>query len=223
MTHIKRKQFDDHNEKQYLSVGIQLAAPVYATMSRVPLLTEKTIKAKIARYNRRKIQDDSLTRSAVLVPIVESLDGLELLFTKRTQSVEHHKGQISFPGGAADPSDKSLIETALRESSEEIGLTASEISVLGVMDDLQTPSGFVVTPVIGFLHHRPAIHLNADEVAEVIFIPLEKFFDDSLRRSEVRERRGVPVEVYFYDVWKEPVWGATALFVKRLVDLLRAK
>ena len=178
------------------------------------------LRIKLARFERRVITNSSLTRSAVLLPIARGREGLDLLFTKRTERVEHHKGQISFPGGACDPSDATPFETALRESQEEIGLPPSAVSLLGSMDDIRTPSGFIVTPVVGYIEKLPPLRLNADEVAEVVLVPLEKFFDDSLRRSEFREVEGNTFEVFFYDVWKEPVWGATALFVKRLVDLL---
>jgi 8-oxo-dGTP pyrophosphatase MutT (NUDIX family) len=159
----------------------------------------------------------------VLILIAKTENGLELLFTKRTESVEHHKGQISFPGGASEALDKGPADTALRESFEEIGLDPAGVSLLGTMDDLQTPTGFVVTPVVGYVENLPPLRLNVDEVAQVILIPLERFFDDTLRRSDFRERGGTKVETYFYDVWKEPVWGATAFFVKQLVDLLRCR
>lgn len=181
-----------------------------------------SIKEKLARYERRVISRNALTRSAVLVPITKTVNGLELLFTKRTENVEHHKGQISFPGGAFDPADTTSSDTALRESFEEIGLSPAAVSLLGTMDDLQTPSGFIVTPVIGYIEHLPPLRINSEEVAQVILIPLERFFDDSLRRSSFLERDGAKVEVFFYDVWNEPVWGATAFFVKKLVDLLKS-
>jgi 8-oxo-dGTP pyrophosphatase MutT (NUDIX family) len=167
------------------------------------------------------MQTESFTSSAVLVPIVKNPAGLELLFTKRTDTVEHHKGQISFPGGAADETDTSPAETALRESSEEIGLDRSAVSILGMMDDLQTPSGFIVTPVVGFINQLPPLLINKDEVVEVILIPMQLFFDDSKRHSKIIELNGTKREVYFFDVWKEPVWGATAFFVKQLVDVVR--
>jgi len=180
------------------------------------------LRKKLARYERRVVAAGSLTKSAVLIPIVKGASGLELLLTKRTDRVEHHKGQISFPGGACDPAEITPSETALRESQEEIGLPPSAVSLLGPMDDIQTPSGFIITPVVGYIETLPPLHLNADEVAEVVLVPFEKFFDDTLRRSKSREVEGKIVEVFFYDVWKEPVWGATALFVKRLVDLLKS-
>ena len=184
-------------------------------------LTSSFIRERLAGYQRRSIGKSTLTKSAVLVPLVKRENGLELLFTKRSETVEHHKGQISFPGGATDEIDSSPIDTALRETFEEIGLDRSAIAVLGVMDDLQTPSGFVITPVVGFIEHLPPLYINAEEVAQIIFIPLEKFFDDSLRHSNIRERDGVIVEVFTYEVWEEPVWGATAFFVKQLISLLK--
>jgi 8-oxo-dGTP pyrophosphatase MutT (NUDIX family) len=167
------------------------------------------------------IDMSALTKSAVLVPIVKRENRLELLFTKRSKTVEHHKGQISFPGGATDKFDISPADTALRETVEEIGLERSAITVIGTMDDLQTPSGFVVTPVVGFIERLPPLTVNPEEVTRVIFIPLEKFFDDSLRHSDIRKRDGISVEVFSYDVWEEPVWGATAFFVNQLVSLLK--
>jgi len=184
-------------------------------------LTPSFIRTRLAGYQRRSIDRSSLTTSAVLIPIVRRENGLELLFTKRSETVEHHKGQISFPGGATDDLDRSPADTALRESFEEIGLEPSAANIIGLMDDLQTPSGFVVTPVVGFIEQLPVLHMNPEEVVQIIYIPLEKFFDDSLRHSKMRELDGRMVEVFSYDVWDEPVWGATAFFVKQLVSLLK--
>ena len=193
----------------------------FKQMKNIPNLTPSIIQEKLARYQRQSIVKSALTKSAVLIPIVKTKNGMELLFTKRSESVEHHQGQISFPGGATEVADRSHADTALRESFEEIGIEQSAISILGVMDDLQTPSGFVVTPVVGFIQELPPLHINPKEVAQVILVPLEKFFDDSLRHSTMRERDGVIWEVFSYEVWKEPVWGATAFFVKHLIDLLK--
>jgi 8-oxo-dGTP pyrophosphatase MutT (NUDIX family) len=183
-------------------------------------LTPSFIRERLAGHQPRSISKGTLTKSAVLIPIVKRGNGLELLFTKRSESVEHHKGQISFPGGSTDTVDLSPADTALRESFEEIGLDRSAVTIIGVLDDLQTPSGFVVTPVVGFIEHLPPLHINLEEVTQLIFVPLEKFFDDSLRHSDIRERDGKKIEVFFYEVWEEPVWGATAFFVNQLVSLL---
>ena len=190
-------------------------------MNNIPIITPLFIREKLVHYQRRIIGKNALTKSAVLIPIVNTEKGLELLFTKRSETVEHHKGQISFPGGATDEADLSPADTALRESLEEIGLERSAISILGVMDDLQTPTGFVVTPVIGFIQKLPPLRINLEEVAQVIFVPLVRFFDNGLRHSIMKERDGVMVEVFSYEVWEEPVWGATAFFVNQLVNVLK--
>ena len=193
----------------------------YIQMKRRNQLTRAIIEAKVSRYERRIIHSTTLKNSAVLIPIVRNSSGLELLFTKRTDAVEHHKGQISFPGGAADPHDASETETALRESFEEIGLDRSAVSILGVLDDLETPSGFKVTPVVGFIDKLPALRTNADEVAALISIPIKSFLDPAKRRSKLIERNGAMIEIYFYEVWDEPIWGATAFFVKQFIEIIQ--
>lgn len=161
-------------------------------------------------------------KACVMVTLVERNGVLHLLLTKRTDTVEHHKGQISFPGGMADELDASDDDTALRELHEEIGVERSAITILGTLDDIHIPTGFVVTPVVGYIRELPSLCTSAAEVAEVLLIPLERFFDPSLLHSEERELRGHRRQVYFYDVWKEPVWGATAHIIKQLTDLLIA-
>lgn len=174
---------------------------------------------QVLQYRQRKILAGEGTPAAVLMPLVRSDDSINVLLTKRTDDVEHHKGQISFPGGMTDPLDESSITTALRETEEEIGLSRTRISILGMMDDIHLPSGFIVTPAVGYVETLQPLTINKDEVAEILLIPIEKFLDCSLRRSEFREVRGVQREVFFYNVWKEPVWGATAAIIKQFTDI----
>jgi len=209
------------NHKLYLSIAPGIRHITITEMNQNFPLTIAFITERLAGYRRRAIENSPFTRSAVLMPLVKRENEFDLLFTKRSETVEHHKGQISFPGGAADRADKSATDTALRESFEEIGLPASAVQIIGAMDDLQTPSKFVVTPIVGVVEHLPPLQLNKKEVAEVFFIPLERFFDQSLRRSEFRERDGIRREVFSYDVWDEPVWGATAYFVHQFIGLLQ--
>ncbi len=158
-----------------------------------------------------------------MVTLVQKDNTLHLLLTKRTDSVEHHKGQISFPGGMVDDGDESATATALREVEEEIGIPRSAIAILGQLDDIHIPSGFIVTPIVGYIDRLTELKTSTDEVAEVLLIPLAKFFDESLRHIETRELKGVKRQVYFYDVWKEPVWGATAHIIKQLTDIISGR
>ena len=182
-----------------------------------------TIKHKISQHIPKKISDNTSRHACVLMPLFYKESSLHLLLTKRTDSVEHHKGQISFPGGMVDDTDTSPTHTALRELEEEVGIKESSISILGQLDDIKIPSGFVVTPIVGFLNSLRDLMTNKDEVAEVIFIPIEKFFDRSLIHTEMRELNGITRQVYFYDVWKEPVWGATAHIIKQFSDIISTK
>ncbi len=183
-------------------------------------LTLQHIQQKLSSSKYISLFKAEMRQACVLVPIIMKEDQLHLLLTKRTDTVEHHKGQISFPGGMVDDDDESSNATALREVEEEIGIPGSAITILGRLDDIHIPSGFVVTPIVGYIESLSELKTSPDEVAEVLLIPLEKFFDPSLRRTEMRELKGVVRQIYLYDVWKEPVWGATAFIIKQLVDII---
>lgn len=170
---------------------------------------------------RRTISNPDYHRAAVLVPLVRSDNRFELLFTKRTDTVETHKGQISFPGGVVDASDNDIVHTALREADEEIGIPESCIEIIGLLDDMATPTGFVVTPVVGVISELPTLNLNADEVAEVFRVELEFFVHPSNGRTQLREFRGTSHEVWYYDCGEHVVWGATAAIIRSLVKKLQ--
>jgi 8-oxo-dGTP pyrophosphatase MutT (NUDIX family) len=187
------------------------------------MITHEHIASVLEQHQRTTMSDDGARKACVLVTLVNKANHLHLLLTKRTDSVEHHKGQISFPGGMVDEEDESETATALREAEEEIGIPRSIIKILGTLDDIHIPSGFVVTPVVGYIDCLSEIKTNADEVAEVLLIPLENFFDPSLRTLETRVLMGKERQIYSYHVWKEPVWGATAHIIKQLADLIELK
>jgi 8-oxo-dGTP pyrophosphatase MutT (NUDIX family) len=181
---------------------------------------KEKIRSILQQHQRRSITDPLCRRSAVLMPILV-VDGIpSLLFTKRTETVDHHKGQISFPGGAEDEGDASPEATALREAREEIGMPEASVDVLGILNDLQTPSGFIITPVVGWIQNNVELRVNECEVTEFFTVPMEFFTDISRRTSRMFERNGMSIEVFYFDVWREPVWGATANCVKQLMDLL---
>jgi 8-oxo-dGTP pyrophosphatase MutT (NUDIX family) len=162
--------------------------------------------------------------AAVLVPMVVRADQIHLLLTLRTAHLNDHAGQISFPGGRVDAEDTDAIETALRETEEEIGLARRHIEVIGCLPDYQTGTGFRVTPVAALVH--PPFELQADsfEVAEIFEVPLAFLMNGAnhQRRSAVLpsrpERRSfytMPYERYF-------IWGATAAMLRNLYHFLRA-
>jgi 8-oxo-dGTP pyrophosphatase MutT (NUDIX family) len=169
-------------------------------------------------------QHPTLRRAAVLVPIVERPGGLSMLLTQRTAHLANHGGQISFPGGRAEERDSSPIETALRETEEEIGLHRRHVEIIGVLPEHITITGYRVTPVVGLV--APPFELVADpnEVAEIFEVPLGFLMDgmNHQRRSiELPEGAGrrsfyaMPYERFF-------IWGATAAMLRNLFHFLRA-
>jgi len=171
-------------------------------------------------YNRISLSIDGYHRAAVLVPLFLENGSIHLLLTKRTDLVETHKGQVSFPGGMVDATDTDVVHTALREAEEEIGLPRSSVEPLGLLDDLATPTGFVITPVVGFIHTPPPLVANTDEVAEIFHVPLDFFVDQNAGRTERREFKGKSYDVWFYTYGHHLIWGATAMIIRSLLKRL---
>jgi len=158
------------------------------------------------------------TAAAVLVPIVEHPSGLTVIFTQRTSHLKAHSGQVSFPGGRAEPEDPTPEFTALREAREEIGLPMERVEVLARLPEYHTRTGFRVTPVVGLL--QPPVELAPDprEVAEVFEVPLAFLLDPANHRRETRLLQGRTVAYYVMRYENRTIWGATA---GMLVNLYR--
>jgi 8-oxo-dGTP pyrophosphatase MutT (NUDIX family) len=159
------------------------------------------------------------TVAAVLVPIIAHPGGLTVLFTQRTAHLKAHSGQVSFPGGRAEPGDASPEETALRESEEEIGLPRDRVEVLARLPEYFTRTGFRVTPVVGLI--EPPLELKPDpgEVEAVFEVPLAFLLDTRNHQRHTREFQGAMVGYYAMPYGNRNIWGATAGMV---VNLSRA-
>lgn len=155
--------------------------------------------------------------AAVLIPLFFKNNELHLLLTKRTESVEHHKGQISFPGGAIDRDDADAVSAALREAEEEVGLPRSSVEILGILDHYATPSRYSITPVVGFLPSLPTLAPSSHEVAEIFDVPLSFFADEKNERIIPVKREGKWREVYFYNHGEYEIWGVTAAIIRSFV------
>jgi 8-oxo-dGTP pyrophosphatase MutT (NUDIX family) len=162
----------------------------------------------------------AVTPASVLVPIVTHGAGLTVLFTQRTAHLRAHSGQVSFPGGRAEPGDASPEFTALRETQEEIGLAPERIEVLARMPEYLTRTGYRVTPVIGLV--PPPLELVPDprEVEEVFEVPLAFLLDPANHQRETRDLAGRNVGFWVMQYDRHRIWGATAGMLVNLYRML---
>lgn len=159
--------------------------------------------------------------AAVLIPIVHSGKECSIVFTKRIRDLNHHGGEVSFPGGICEEADNSLAETALRETYEEIGVAPDDIEVLGMMDDELSKWGHRVTPVVGLIN-KPEFKLQETEVDRVYTIPVSYLLRDDIYYSEKWLRRREWRDVHFYKYDNDIIWGLTAKFAKSFLDYMSA-
>lgn len=154
----------------------------------------------------------------MIVPVID-IDEPTLLFTKRTETVRDHKGEISFPGGARHPEDPDLLTTALRETREELGISPDAFEVLGALPPTHTMvSGYVIAPFVGRLRERPRIAPSPVEIAEVLELPISRLFEVE---REVEAVGGLHPTMFVYDVDGHVVWGATGRIVHGFLEILR--
>ncbi|MBI2297304.1 MAG: CoA pyrophosphatase [Betaproteobacteria bacterium] len=201
------------------------------THGRIFPLTRETIAARLAAPAPAPEAHDlhiialkegtPVTEAAVLVPLVNRDGRVQVLFTQRTVHLDDHAGQISFPGGRVEAGDASREETALREAGEEIGLERGEVALLGRLPDYDMPSGFRITPVVGWIEPPLALRPDPLEVADIFEAPLEHFLDArNYQRREYRFRgrhrhyMAIPFEGRY-------IWGATAGMLFALCRALR--
>ncbi len=161
--------------------------------------------------------------AAVLVPVVERSDGLTLLFTRRTDHLKSHSGQISFPGGRMEPDDGSPEATALRETAEEIGLPAERVRIAGRLNVRETGSGYRVVPVVGVIEPPLSLVPDENEVAEIFEVPLDFLIEPANHRFETRVRGNIERQFYAIPYRQYFIWGLTARFVVDLSRVLRRR
>lgn len=164
--------------------------------------------------------DRKLRPAAVLAPIIAGPQGYELILTKRSSALKHHPGQIAFPGGKKDETDADLVETALREAQEEIGLPPHHTRVLGTFASHETVTGFSVTPVVALVTKEFDAQAEAGEVAEVFRVPLAHLLNANRYVIESRRWRGQRRSYYVVPYGPYYIWGATARILRAWTDLI---
>jgi len=164
-----------------------------------------------------------LTEAAVLVPLIQNGRGWEILFTRRSNSVLHHKGQVSFPGGMAEPHDTGPIATALREANEEINIELDSVRIIGCLPDVISISNYWITPVVGVLKTASKLFIRTDEVDKIFTVPVAFLSDSKNFYTEIRQLpSGEQAEVVFYKEYQgEQVWGITAAITRELINRIK--
>jgi 8-oxo-dGTP pyrophosphatase MutT (NUDIX family) len=183
----------------------------------------KGVEKLLAARKCRRITDESLVPSAVLLLLFKKGGTDHVLFTKRSDQVEYHKGEISFPGGRVDADDAGALDAALREATEEIGVAAHDVTILGRLDDTQTSTtGFIISPFVGRIPYPYPFRINRGEIAELIFVPLCGLAEDSAPGSSALTHEGrAPGPIRFH-YQGHTIWGATARILKQFLDIIAA-
>lgn len=161
-------------------------------------------------------------QAAVLVPIVERAQAMTVLLTQRTEHLPDHPGQISFPGGSVEPFDTDPVDTALRETEEEVGIARRHVDVVGRLDTYETATGFHVTPVVGLLTPPFTVAADPHEVAAVFEVPLDFVLDPANHQRHSRDYKGGRRFFYAMPYGDFYIWGATAHMLVNLSEVLRA-
>jgi len=175
---------------------------------------KQQIEKILRHHKKRKITGENLKASAVLIPLFYNQGQYYILFTERSDEVNFHKGQVCFPGGTQEPSDSSLLQTALREIEEEISLKAKDVEVLGELDDSVTlTSNYVISPFVAFIPHPYPFKAEGREIREIFSVPLSFLMDEANFKQDS----------YAYEYEGHIIWGATAGILKHFIDLLKSE
>jgi 8-oxo-dGTP pyrophosphatase MutT (NUDIX family) len=158
----------------------------------------------------RERLSQALQPAGVLIPVIERLAGLSVLLTQRSADLKHHAGQVSFPGGRLEDHDRDVVQAALRETHEEVGIPPQSVAIIGYLPPMPTITGYAVTPVVGLLPGDVSLRLDRTEVEYAFEVPLAFLLDSRNQRAMQREYRGrrIPTVEFHYE--GERIWGATA-------------
>ena len=175
---------------------------------------KQQIEKILRHHKKKKITGENLKASAVLILLFYNQGQYHVLFTERSDEVNFHKGQVCFPGGTQEPSDSSLLQTALRETEEEIGLEAKDVEILGELDDsIALTSNYVISPFVAFIQYPHSLKTNGREVKGAFFVPLSFLMDEANFKQDS----------YAYEYEDHIIWGATAMILRQFIDLLKSE
>ncbi len=185
------------------------------------LSTPDLVRQALAHRSKWSVTDDSFMPAAVLIALYPKDGQYCILLNKRSEQVEHHKGEISFPGGARDPEDGDFTATALREAEEEMGISPSHVTILGELDDAVTRSGFGVRVFVGEIPYPYPFQPSDVEIAEVLEVPIATLYDPANIRWETRWTGEGLSTAYSYVFEEHVVFGATAKILQQFLDIMK--
>ena len=179
---------------------------------------KQRLEQLLSQREHRRIVDTSRVLSAVLVPLYYKQGQYYVLLIQRTEKVKNHKGQIAFPGGAFEERDETLLDTALRESTEEIGLKPEDVEVLGEMDDeISITSYYIISPFVALIPWPYQFKVDGEETEAIIEVPIQALLDKGSVRQGTDIVEGKPVTSYFYHYQEKVIWGATARILNQFL------
>lgn len=196
----------------------RIEAGLWASLPGIPAQLTMVLEPRPGHKAYFEVEDTCL-KAGVLVLLYVKDDCLQILLTRRTERVLHHRGQISLPGGEQHPGE-SLEATALRETAEELGPDLGAVRVLGRLTPLYIPpSNYCIYPTVAYIDGAPEFHPQPDEVAEIIEVPVDHLADPANVRRETWRLGGQDVEVPFYAYESHKIWGATAMVLAEFLAL----
>lgn len=200
-----------------------LAALEPPGLSNIESVLHGYVPSEIGSRSKLLSSDEPVRDSAVLLPFYEpeAAAGAVMIMTRRPWHMRRHAGELAFPGGGREAQDDSLLDTALREAQEEIALESGEVRLLGELDCFITGGSFkMVTPFVGALAQRPDLSPDPSEVDEIIDISIEELLAPGVYHCERWSRESLEHDVHFFELEGDTLWGASALMVYRLLELV---
>ncbi len=178
--------------------------------------------APIAHLNRFSMDTSNAKKGGVLLLLSNRNHRLYVTLIKRAEDGGVHSGQISFPGGKSEDFDADIIETAKRETFEEVGIASENIKIIGSLSSLYIPvSNYLVYPAVGFILGTPQFKADKNEVNEILNIPLENFISDKYLKTERIKARNYLIDAPCYQINGYTIWGATAMILSEFVEIMK--
>jgi 8-oxo-dGTP pyrophosphatase MutT (NUDIX family) len=182
---------------------------------------KEQIRTALALHKRVTLPPGQVP-AAVLIPLFLKNGAYHILFTKRAENLTHHQGEVSFPGGVSQPEDVDTLRTALRETSEEVGIAPEEVDILGALDDFLSIHNYLVTPYVGFVEAGYQLRINPAEIERIIEVPLIFILTPGIFQLRDWTWQGRTFPLFFFDYEGDKIWGLTAGILKQFLEIISA-